>query len=520
MKINLKHIILTLCCGAALATTACKDWLEVYPENSQPSSKYWQTKEEVDAVLMSGYYYLRTLVEPSLIPWGELRAGCIYDRKGNTQLQSFQVKPTDKSICSWGGLYQIINIANTVIKNAPLAQERDATYEISVMRSHQSEAYFLRALAYFYLVRNWRDVPLITEPYEDDSFSTKVAKSDEAAVIAQIREDIRTALASGAAKESFETNWETKGRATKWALYALGADVCLWAEDYAAAVTYCDAILNAKAAGAPAFLSTPTHASWFSMFNPGNSNESIFEIQWNNEEDQTNNLPRYFDDSGDDARYVVSQALTMAFKNEYNATFEELKEAVRTNYGGVYAPGGMETAMQLYVWKYVGSQTLSDKRTATYYDPNFIIYRVADVMLMKAEALVLRSEGEDTDDKVAAMELINQIRTRSNLEIEVAATPEDVESLDEASMLEKILYERTMEFIGEGKAWYDFLRFGRRHNNKYKSLFLLANVLNYNQQAGTAWLNAVIGNDNALFLPISKEELDANDLLIQNPYYN
>ena len=444
-------------------------------------------------MLNAGYYYLRDMVVPYLIPWGELRAGCVYASKGS-KLQEFQVKPTDKDLCAWGDLYEIINVANAVIKRAPDAQKVDDTYQMSEMLSHQSEAYFLRALCYFYIVRNWRDAPLITEPYEDDSYATKVPKAGEAEIIAQIREDIRTALATGAAKESFDTAWETKGRATKWALYALGADVCLWAEDYEAAITYCDGILESNSPYAPAFLSTPTHSSWFSMFNPGNSNESIFELQWNYEEEQTNTLPKIFDDVDVDANYCISLALTQEFGDEYTETLVDLKEAVRTMYGGYYVsdPTTYESATVSYVWKYLGSQTLSDKRTVSYYDPNYIIYRVADVMLMKAEALILRSHGENDDDKADAMALINQIRTRSNLEIEYEATPVGVASLDEA----------------------------RRNNNEYKELFLVNNVLKYNTQAGESWLRTVLNNDNALFLPISQTEIEANDLLIQNPYYN
>ena len=214
--------------------------------------------------------------------------------------------------------------------------------------------------------------------------------------------------------------------------------------------------------------------------------------------------------------------MTQEFGDEYTETLVDLKEAVRTMYGGYYVsdPTTYESATVSYVWKYLGSQTLSDKRTVSYYDPNYIIYRVADVMLMKAEALILRSHGENDDDKAAAMALINQIRTRSNLEIEYEATPVGVASLDEASMLELVLYERTLELVGEGKAWYDFLRFGRRNNNEYKELFLVNNVLKYNTQAGESWLRTVLNNDNALFLPISQTEIEANDLLIQNPYYN
>lgn len=230
-----------------------------------------------------------------------------------------------------------------------------------------------------------------------------------------------------------------------------------------------------------------------------------------------------FDNEHADGIYRISRALTQMFNSEYSATLYEMKEAVRSMYGGYFVgPDAtiFESATVSYVWKYLGSQTLSDKRTASYYDPNFIIYRVADVMLMKAEALILRTHGENIEDKVEAMKLINEIRTRSNLEIEVEATSEAVEPLDEEAMLQKVLYERTVELVGEGKAWYDFLRFGRRNNNQYKSTFLVDKVLEYNEQAGESWLRTVLNNDNALFLPISQTEIDANSLLIQNPYYN
>ncbi|MCD7710616.1 MAG: RagB/SusD family nutrient uptake outer membrane protein, partial [Porphyromonadaceae bacterium] len=221
-----KYILAVLGGGLLFSTISCKEWLEIYPEDSQPSETYWETKADVDGVLNAGYYYLRDMVESYLIPWGEVRAGCVYSINGN-KLQSFQMN-SSQSLCKWDELYQIINIANDVLEKAPVAQEKDATYTMAEMRSHQTEAYFLRALCYFYLVRNWREAPLITYSYEDDSKERQVPKATEEELVAQIREDVRTALATNAAKESFDTNWETKGRATKWALYALGADAALW----------------------------------------------------------------------------------------------------------------------------------------------------------------------------------------------------------------------------------------------------------------------------------------------------
>jgi starch-binding outer membrane protein, SusD/RagB family len=497
--------------------SSCGDWLNVIPQNQQVSETYWYSQEDVDAVVCAGYYYLRDMVTGSLIPYGELRGGSIYNITGS-KLQSFQVKPTDESICDWGDFYQIINIANSVLSNAGKAQESDETYEDEELNAHYCEAYFLRALCYFYLVRNWRDVPLITVPFENDTYSYQIAKSTEKEILLQIKSDIKTALNTGAAKEFYETTWETKGRATKWALYALMADVCLWSSDstdYETAIQYCDELINAPSGHAPALLTAATHSSWFSIFNPGNSNESIFEIQWNYEEDQTNTLPILFDNTSSSRLYQLSSKLVGEFNTEYAYTKNSSQEleAVRTMYGGYFTqyPEAYSTATSGWVWKYCGSLTLSDKRTSTYYDPNFIIYRMAEVYLMKAEALVLRNE---TGDRQEAVNLINAIRVRSNLK-----EMEYTDDLSEEELLEQILYERRIELVGEGKCWYDELRMGRRDNNKYKEVFLVGKVTDYDQQASESWLMSVLSDDDALFLPISQTEIKANKKLVQNPYY-
>jgi hypothetical protein len=515
---RIKNISLLL--SIAFLLPSCNEWLQVDPQNEQLSYKYWSSQEDVEAVVNSGYYLLREMVTDYLIPFGELRSGQLFSIRSN-KLQSFQVKAIDKQFSNWGPFYEIINIANVVLANAHLAESIDDTYEVEEMNAHHCEAYFLRALCYFYIVRNWREAPLITVPFEDDSHSYNVPKASEAELIEQIKTDIKTALATGAAKEYYETAWETKGRATKWAFFALMADVCLWSEDYETALTYCDYLLKANSPKAPAFLSLPTHNSWFSMFNPGNSNEAIFELQWNYEEYQTNNLPVLFDNSATDRLYEISFQLLKDFNAEYSHTLENFTEAVRSMYGGYYVADAyaFEIANAGYVWKYCGSKTLSDKRTHSYYDPNFIIYRVAEVILMKAEALALRSESEQ--DWSEAIDLINTIRQRSNLgDFEGQLGPREYsEDLTRETLLEWILYERRMELVGEGKSWYDVLRFGRRHDNAFKSKFLVESVLTYNNQAGQSWLSSVLSNDDALFLPIWEEELKTNTLLVQNPYY-
>src|SRR3546814_16048851 len=74
----------------------------------------------------------------------------------------------DNGLVSWSPVYRSITWINSFIKNAPLALELDENLTQAELSSMMGEARALRALNYFYLVRAFREVPLITEPYESD----------------------------------------------------------------------------------------------------------------------------------------------------------------------------------------------------------------------------------------------------------------------------------------------------------------------------------------------------------------
>ncbi|WP_201300932.1 RagB/SusD family nutrient uptake outer membrane protein [Sunxiuqinia indica] len=510
MMKKIKYIFLLLI--LAFQFTACNDWLTVLPENEQVSDEYWTSKEEVEAVLGSGYVYLRDAYQ-KLFMWGELRGGSIYSRiiggGYGEDLQSFQVTPDDGDLVSWAPLYKVINMSNSVIANAETVMQRDETFDEAVMNSYLTEAYFLRALSYFYIVRNWRDAPLILEPYETDKISYEKANSSEADIIAQIKTDIATALETGAAKEKFEEDWATKGRATKWALHALMADVCLWNEDYPTAILHCNEVLDASSAFRPVFVTDPT--KWIELYYPGNSNGSIFELNWDDITfDQTNELSTAMGNAA--PAYTYTSQMLLDWIDETEETGVDY--AVRSIYGS-YIPdvdGDNYTDANIgYIWKYSGIGFQEQQRVEN--DANFIIYRVADVMLMKAEAMILNSS--DVQSWTVAVELINKVRTRSNLpEIEPVLA-----EVSEADMLAFVLHERNMEFAAEGKRWYDLLRMGKRNDFKYRNQFLVETVVNYNNTANPAWVRSVLNTDDALYLPIETSELENNRLLVQNPYY-
>ncbi|NDV65344.1 RagB/SusD family nutrient uptake outer membrane protein [Bacteroides sp. 224] len=506
----MKKILYIFIMAGSILMSSCSDWLDILPKNEQVTENYWKTKEDVEAVLTSGYINMRTTT-PFLIDWGELRGASIYayNNVDKRKLQDFQITD-DSSLCKWNAFYKVLNMANSVIKYAPGVAEIDETYAEVAMRSHQTEAYFMRALMYFYLVRNFKEVPLVLEPYIDDSAPYSIAKSSEEAIIAQIKEDVKTALSFNAAKEFFDhENWSgaSKGRATVWALYALMAETCLWSGDYDECIKYADYLINATAPKRPVFMSIPEQ--WFTIFNPGNSNESIFEMNWDYTTfGQTANSPANYFTISSAAPYQYGELMLERLQEDRLLALLN-GETIRSFFGA-YVTVTDGTDNFSVIWKYRGTDIRDALALRVNGDANYIIYRMADVMLMKAEALIWKGESTWQD----ALDIMNQIRVRSNLsELSIA-----VEDEDEWSMLEYLLYERDIELAAEGKRWYDLLRVSKAKDGIHKDK-CIGIVMENNTSANDSWIRSVLKNTYAWYLPIHENEIKINQLLEQNPYY-
>ena len=520
-----KNIIIIIMAAVTLTvTTSCNDWLDILPNNEQVTDDYWKSKEDVEAVIASGYYYLRQSV-PTLIKWGELRGGSIYSiNTSDSKLQDFNMTPSN-SLCDWSNLYKVIGMANSVILYAPDVD--DDTYYDAIRNSHLAEAYFLRAYCYMILLKNFKEVPLVMQAYVNDKASFDLAKSSEAEIIARIKEDVKTALATGAAKGTFEQDWATKGRATKWSLYALMADACLWSEDYDQCIEYCNLILNANDAFRPVFMTNTN--DWYTMFYPGNSNESIFELNWDYSQNQSNNFNSLFTLTVSTPLRPTTRA-TELMKQETQA----LKDNGLTEDGrmgrmllATYVPDNGQvvawpTSNQYYIWKYYGTDVPDITGGArAHQDANFIIYRVADVMLMKALALTMKGES----NWMEAVGIINRVRNRAalgnfrDIDLQSSDAALQIAQLDELTIIEEILNQREMEFMAEAKRWYDLLWFGRVANGKYKTQFI-SKVMEGNQTTNSQWIQSVLQDENAWYMPIPQADIEHNKLLEQNPYYS
>jgi starch-binding outer membrane protein, SusD/RagB family len=488
MKTKAKYFLISL---VLLMQFSCNEWLDLQPPGGLIRDEFWKTKEDVESVLMAAYETFGSM-DRMLFVFGEVRGDMLegdFNQPGNEQLLMENNIYPDNSICNWSNFYKVINYCNEVIKNAPEVRKTDNTFTDFFMYSLMSEAYFLRSLSYYYLVRLYKDVPLILEPAESDDTDFYIAKSSEEEVLAQIVSDLeinRTYAPSG----GFQTIAENKGRASKAAYDALLADIALWRFQYEAALNHIGRIeQNIE------ILMMPS-ARWFEMFYPGNSLESIFEIQFEGNRSQNNG----------------TYGLTQRFSNQYDPSqkalemfaFEFASELVRGEGSSIKKYGDDD----YIVWKYVGRAPdgQTTRTGAEQFSANWIVYRLADVKLMKAEAL---SQLERYNE---ALFILNEIRQRADVPaLSVANT--------RVAFEDAIIHERALELAYEGKRWFDLLRMGRRDNFARKDKLIEIIVSNV-PSTQKRILAAKLTNPLGWYLPVYETEIERNKNLVQNPFYD
>ena len=218
------------------------------------------------------------------------------------------------------------------------------------------EAKALRALAYFYLVRTYKEVPYVDEPSITDDQNYNRKKSSEEYILEKIEEDLL--VAEKVVRSQFDKTANTKGRITKNGVRAILADVYLWRDQFGKCIVKCDEIMADTTVSLVKSIGNNIYSQ---IFGRGNSTESIFELQYNNDIQWNNATKRYYGTSGnaDDIRgefyapqYIVKEGIFSPFS--YSGNNSKKKEApndIRLKYSI-----REETASGMnYIFKYAGS---------------------------------------------------------------------------------------------------------------------------------------------------------------------
>lgn len=483
--------------GLLAALTACEDELDLRPISEETVDNAYATGTQLEAALTGVYESFQSndyYVWDKII-FEDVRSDNYYAGGDNPeifQVDDINVSPTNGRVFNaWSAIYNAISKANLVVERAPLI-EQDITEE--QRDQFTGQALFLRAYHYYNLVKLWGGVPLITETIKSvDPSEVRVSRSSVEEVYAQILTDLETAVELLPDTYGNDAG-VNKARATKGAANALLAKVHAQKPnaDYNAVLQHANAVINSPAG-------YTLMDSYDALFDGNNSNnrESILEIQYLGGDEGTwgpqMHLPPSL--SGDNWRKFVtpSKDLVEAFDSEG----DEVRKNATVFFEAVpwideYWGNALNSQVPFaYKWRNAGGWASAD---------NDYILRLADIILMKAEALnELGRPGE-------AAEQVNSIRER----VELPALEASVSASTQA-MRQAILKERRLELAQEANRWSDLVRYGVAVEtmNAVDDVDLRDNQpVNYNV------------SQTDLLLPIPQNEINRNPTLTQNPGYN
>jgi len=459
---KLKYIRTVLLAIVLLQVTACTDILDKDPVSSFSASGFYKTTADAQAGIYGIYDAAQSVFRLNFAYWGEGRADNVQTAQSGESLVLISNNLTNTaSSADWTALYTMVSRANYAIAYIPNVFEADDVAGQRLL----GQAYALRALAYFYLVRVWGDVPFITEPYTSGDQDIFVGKTDSEIVLDQVEEDLIYAAAN--CIERFNSN-NDRIMFTRGSANGLLTQVYMWRHKYTEALTTSSLVMSNS------LYSLVPIADWGKMFSNSYSKESIFEVGYNDTE--TNGLRTL---------YAVGSYAIYTPSVKWKESIEE--GDLRENFVYDVVPADPKA-----IWKYLG-QGVSDE-IATPAKQNIILIRLADIMLLRAEALN-KIGGEA--NKAEALTLLNTIRSRAGLtpyatEADAVAMYGDLESA--------ILHERSVELCFEGHRWFDLVRTG-------KAISTMGPI------------NGLSDEDNLVW-PVHQNSLNKNPNMTQNSFYN
>jgi len=571
---NFKYIALLI---LSITLASCKKYLNENPQGVISEADL-ATPANTDAMVIAAYSYLGNdyyyYPYSSMWAYGSLRSGDAYKGGGGpgdvpeyNQYETFSAAVTTNTSGDQV-FYQLYvgiarcNTALTLVEGQTLAN-----YPLKVQR--EAELKFLRGHFYFLLKILFNQIP-----YIDETLQKSAASYGAVSNVALTSDQLWTKIAGDFqfAAANLPVNQSQVGRATKGAAQAYLAKTLLYqayTQDalhnvtgidqtkLAEVNTYCDSVINSGK-----YSLDPDFADNF-LPQDGNSAESVFSIEYSKNDNtplgriaagQCLNYPMVAQ-YGCCGFHVPSDNMVNAFKTDATG----LPEFATFNNNDVVQTGDYQTntfdprldhtvALPGHPYKYQTNLLFTDafardpqsygyllsmKEVVAYTDPTFTrfppfmssskdweIIRYADVLLMKAEALI--QMGQET----AALPLINMVRQRAMnstaLLKQADGTPTSNYNMDiykpgvnctwtNAYAWQALMFERRLEFAMEGYRFFDLVRWGIAANylNSYFAI----------EKTRTAHLaSAQFTKNRDEYLPISQAQINfSKGLYKQNP---
>jgi len=521
MKKIYKLITILFFAGATLSCT--KDLLEKSPLDRLSPDTFYNNEVEAKMGLMGVY---QTIIPDGwdYVPISFFQmefmsdnAFCEHAWQGSKEFGDWQ-----QNSSSWAAASKWARGYSSIVRvNSFLANIEKATMSEAKKTQMKAEATFIRAYMYGELIHYFNDVPLILEVQTLEN--AKVSRTPKSQVLQAIITDLDYAVANLPASYS----GSDVGRVTKGTALAYKAKTLLYNEKWAEAASAAKAVMDLGTYG--------LFADYEGLFKEENENnkEVIFDIQY-----QKDLRPQPWPTTATAFAEWPTPSVTGDLINSYYMTNGKPITDATSGYkdqdpyknrdprlaASVILPGSaMGTGRTFIPAK---DQVLSGARPRKYADLNttdrancainIILMRYADVLLMRAEALV---ESGSTGQEV--YDLINQVRARVGMpKVESA----EGSGLSKEKLRSIIRHERRVEFFEEGTRYADMLR--------WKDASLVHDVIGYNNSklsdpsSPATWTfeqvkvaTRVFDATKGWLWPIPQSEIQNNENLTQNPGY-
>lgn len=558
------YLISTVCLSCMIVS--CSDFLEVEPHEQIVLGNFWNEEGDVLNVI-AGCYSAMQKQEwmERVIIWGEARSENLVGGERSSESANIaniakeNLNPNN-TYCKWVDFYDVINRCNTIIVYAPEVAQKDPNYTQSELRATIAEASAIRDLCYFYLIRTFRNVPYTTQPFIDDTQTMDLPATPFADVLDSLTNDLESVVDDAVmyypeTKPMYQTS-----RITQDAIHALLCDMYLWKQDYPQAVKHADRVIQSKQRtyqeeservggstsglidklinGYPlisdAYVSGNAFGRAFTnIFCVGNSAESIFELYFTNDDTRRSNngvSVMYGSSDKGNGLFCPSDLVANDISDGQFAVFTNRYDT--RSYENIFR----RSATQFVVAKYASQDanvnitsnpyTVSGQNSRWTQDrchANWVIYRLTDVMLMKAEALILQintnengnMSDEDNLRLRTAFTLVDAVNRRSYGYSQTASPLTYSKYSSKSAMLNLIYDERNRELMFEGKRWYDLVRRSMREGNTNYLISQAGRKYTNNKTAAESKLSKL----DAIFWPYHEDELKVNKNLTQNPAY-
>ncbi|NMM48359.1 RagB/SusD family nutrient uptake outer membrane protein [Marinigracilibium pacificum] len=488
--------------------------VEVYSDLN--ADTYYQTAEHAEAAVIAAYTPLQYQgLYRRLRYLLDYMSGDFDITSGGRQLTAypgFQFNSTTSELIpkAWEACYIGIGRTNTVLQRVP-------DIEVGLFDSEEQknyilgQAYFLRGLYYFNLVRLYGGVPIYTEPFDGDLNGDQFqpARNTVEEVYDLIESDFEMATTM------LPNSWDgdNTGKATAGAAQAFLGKVHLYQNEYSEAKDVLARVINGEFG---TYSLIPDFEQNFLVDNENNA-ESIFEVQFEqgsgagfiDKDDPRGVISNWMSIAVNPGRQGFANAVPSVAVDDFFSQFPE-EEAVRRPLT-IAKPGDTWGNWDPIAADPVAAGQWRDRagerpgvflgcrkhntggRVGFVQDPmNFRVMRYAEVLLLFAEA-----ENEVNGPTAEAYDAINEVRTRA----QVSDIPA---GLSKEEFFEQIVIERRLELTFEFQRFFDLVRWGRRANTP--------DIASPTQMPG------FVAGKNEL-LPIPQEEILRNPNLVQNPNY-